>query len=74
MVQQIRAQPMSQMSLADIGFAIQRVDASADRHGAHPLTLDPPAFSPQQVAQHPGSGERIGQLESVDPAHQRQIR
>jgi len=29
---------MSRMSLAGSGFAVQRVDADADHHGAHPLT------------------------------------
>jgi hypothetical protein len=43
-------------------------------HGAHPLAPDLEAFSPQEIAQHAGSGKRSGQMELVDPAHQRKIR
>ena len=74
MAEQIRVHPMRRMSLAGVGFAVQRFDAHASHHGAHSLTPDPVAFSPQQVAQHSGSGKRRGQMELVDPAHQRQIR
>jgi len=59
---------------AGVGFAVQRVDAHTGHHGAHLLAPDPVAFSPQQVRQHSGSGKRRGQMELVDPAHQREIR
>ena len=32
------------------------------------------AFGPQQVAQHAAAGERVLQMQLVDPAHQRQVR
>ena len=65
---------MQKSVVSVLGFAVQRFDANADHRGAHPLAPDPVAFSPQQVAQHPGSSKRIGQMPLVDPAHQRQIR
>jgi hypothetical protein len=65
---------MRWMSLAGVRFAVQRFDAYTGHHGAHPLAPDPVAFSPQQVAQHSGSGKWRGQMELVDPAHQREIR
>jgi hypothetical protein len=65
---------MCRMSLAGVRFAIQCFDAHTGHHGTHPLASDLVAFSPQQVAQHSGSGKRRGQMELVDPAHQRKIR
>jgi len=74
MAQQIGVHPMRRMSLAGRGFTVQRFDAHASHQGAYSLTPDPVAFAPQQVAQHPGSGKRRGQMQLVDPAHQHQIR
>ena len=65
---------MRRMSLAGMGFTVQRFDAHASHQGAYSLTPDPVAFAPQQVAQHSGSGKWRGQMELVDPAHQREIR
>ena len=69
MTEQIRVHPMRRMLLDGIGFSVQRFDTHAGHHGAHPLAPDPVVFSSQQVAQHPGSGKRSGQMELVDPAH-----
>ena len=39
---------------------------------AIPLTAHPLPFLAQQVAQHRGAGERVFQVQFVDPAHPRQ--
>ena len=64
---------MCRMSRAGVGCAVQRFDAPTGHHGPHPLAPDRVAFSPQEVAPHVGSGKRSGQMELVDPAHQREI-
>jgi hypothetical protein len=74
MAEQTPMRTIHRMSLAGSGFAVQRFDTHAGHHGAYSLAPDPMACSPQQVAQHPGSGKRRGQMQLVDPAHQRQIR
>ena len=72
MAKQIGVHPMCRMSLAGVGFAVERFEAHGGHHGTHPLAPDLVSFSPQEVAQHSGSGKRRGQMELVDPAHQRE--
>ena len=55
----------------------QVLPRAIDVFGGTKATSDAPdlvAFSPQEIAQHAGSGKRRGQMELVDPAHQRKIR
>jgi hypothetical protein len=65
---------MRRMSLAERRVSVQRFEAHAGHHGAYSRTPNPVAGAPQQVAHHPGSGKRSGQMPLVDPAHSRQIR
>jgi hypothetical protein len=37
------------------------------------LPADHHTFAAQQVTQHPAAGERIVQMQRVDPSHDRQI-
>ena len=50
MAEQIRVHPMCRMSLAGVGFAVQRFDAHTGHHGAYPLAPDRVAISPREVA------------------------
>jgi len=73
MAEQIVVHPMRRMSRAGVGFAVQRVGPYGPSRYA-PACARFCGFSPQQVRQHSGSGKRRGQMELVDPAHQREIR
>ena len=37
------------------------------------LAADPDALAAQQIAQHPAAGERVVEMQLVDPPHHRQI-
>jgi hypothetical protein len=56
------------MPLAGVRLAIHCLDAHARPQGGHAPLSDRMAFSPEQIAQHPGSGKRMVQMELVDPA------
>ena len=70
--QQIGIDRMGGMPLAGAGLAIHRIDPHARHQGAHTRAPDRMALSPQEVPQHSSSSKRIGQMELVDPTHQRQ--
>jgi hypothetical protein len=55
-------------------LAIQDLQAHAAHEGGHVPTPNRMAFLPSQIAQHPGTGKRMGQMQRVEPAHQPQIR
>ena len=65
---------MGGMPLARVRLAIHGLNTHAPQQGRD---VPPPkrmAFSPEQIAQHPGSSKRMVQREFVNPAHQYQIR
>ena len=64
---------MPRCGLGRVRAAIQRLDPHAPHHRGHPLAADRDAFAAQQVAQHPAAGERVVQVQRVDPPHDRQV-
>ncbi len=53
---------------------VERFDAHLAHQRRDVLAADREAFALQQVAQHPAAGERMLEMQLVDPPHQRQIR
>jgi hypothetical protein len=54
---------MCRLPLAGVGRAIHRLNAHARHQGGHVLPPNRMAFSPEQIAQHPGYGKWMLQME-----------
>ena len=65
---------MGRMALTRTRHTIHRGDAHAAHQGGHVPPSNRMAFSPEQIAQHPGSGKRMVQMQLVNPTHERQHR
>jgi hypothetical protein len=61
------------MHLARVGLAVQRLGAHAAHQRADVPAPDLHAFAAKQVAQHARAGERMLQVQLVEPAHERQV-
>ena len=62
------------MPLAEVRLAIHGLNTHAPHQGRDVPPPNRMTVSPQEIAQHPGSGKRILQMQRVDPAHQGQLR
>ena len=71
--QQIRVDLVARRRLRRVRPAIDRGDAHALHHRRDALTADLDALAAQQIAQHPAAGERVVEMQLVDPPHDRQI-
>jgi hypothetical protein len=56
-----------------IGPPIQRLDAHPPHQSGHQFSSDGNPLRPQHVAQHAAAGERIIQMQLVDPPHDRKL-
>ena len=73
MAQQIRVDRMPGMPAARVRLAVQRLDAHTPHQGRHVLAADREAVLAEQVAQHATPGERVFEVQPVDPAHEVEI-
>jgi hypothetical protein len=72
--QEIGVDLMGRMPAAEMRLPIQGLNTHAAHQGRH---MPPPnglALLPQEIAQHAGAGKRMGQMQLVDPPHQRERR
>ena len=74
LVQEIGLDRVGGMPLAGVRLTIHRLNAHARHQGGYMPPPNRMAFSPEQIAQHPGTGKRMVQMEFVDPTHPCQVR
>ena len=63
---------MGRVSLAGAGLTVHGHDPNAPHQGGHMAPSHSMPLAPENIAQHPGSGKRILQMELVNPTHQGQ--
>jgi hypothetical protein len=63
--------PVLGMRLAQMGLAIQRLDAHAPRERRHMLAPDLKALLLEQIPQHPAAGKGVFKVQFVDATHPR---
>jgi hypothetical protein len=72
--QEIGVDLMGRMPAAEMRLPIQGLNTHAAHQGRHMPPPDGLALLPQEITQHAGAGKRMGQMQLVDPPHQRERR
>jgi len=72
--QEIGVDLMGRMPAVEMRLPIQGLNTHAPHQRGDMSSSNGVALLPQEIAQHPGAGKRMGQMQLVDPPHQRERR